>query len=322
MANQRISKVKQAAILSALCEGTPINAVSRMFSVGKHAVLRIIEETGEALSFYMRQNFRDVACKRLELDEQWQYVGIHGQRMSKLKKKQEPAKGDFWLWCGIDPDTKLVVSYLVARRDWNASEDFVRDLSERVVGNVQIATDQHRSYANHIRAYFGYEGYSYGTETKIFGEPGRFNPAGWSESRTNGIPPVVTAKREAVIGSPDLGSLTTSHIERCFLTVRQQLKRFQRQGLGYSKDLRMHKLAVSLHFGIYNLVRKHTTLGGKTPAQAAGIEADRWTLERVVEMTEAYWAPKIAAAKQAKAAARRMAEDAVFQKAMTESHNN
>jgi len=46
-----------------------------------------------------------------------------------------------------------------------------------------------------------------------------------------------------VVGSPDLGSLTTSHIERVFLTVRQELKRYQRKGLGYSKDLETHKLA-------------------------------------------------------------------------------
>jgi hypothetical protein len=36
---------------------------------------------------------------------------------------------------------------------------------------------RHRSYAAHIRAYFGYEGVSYGTETKVFGEPNNWNPA-------------------------------------------------------------------------------------------------------------------------------------------------
>lgn len=256
MANQRLFKDRQALVLSALCEGTPINAICRMFSVGKHSVLRVIEETGEAMGDYMYRTFRGLSVARLELDEQWQYVGIHGQRMTALEKKTEKSKGDFWLWCGIDADTKLVVGYHVGRRDWNASEDFVRDLSKRVVGPVQIATDNHRSYARHIRAYFNYEGMSHGTDTKIFGESGSFNPAGYEERRKNGIPRIVTCEREAVTGSPDLGSLTTSHIERCFLTVRQQLKRFQRQGLGYSKDLRMHKLAVSLHFGFYNLVRK------------------------------------------------------------------
>src|SRR6266403_4570939 len=73
--------------------------------------------------------------------------------------------------------------------------------------------------------------------------------------------------------------------------VRQELKRFQRKGLGYSKDLETHKLAVALHFGVYNFVRQHHTLG-TTPAVAAGLEEKPWSLEQVVEMTDAYWLRK------------------------------
>src|SRR5436190_20171817 len=98
-------------------------------------------------------------------------------------------------------------------------------------------------------------------------------------------------RRSVIIGSPDLESLTTSHLERAFLTVRQELKRFERKGLGYSKSLEMHKLAVAIHFGVYNFVRKHHTLG-TTPAVAAGLEEKSWDLEDVVEMTEAYWLTK------------------------------
>ena len=95
------------------------------------------------------------------------------------------------------------------------------------------------------------------------------------------------AERKAVVGSPDLESLTTAHIERAFLTVRQELKRYQRKGLGYSKDLETHKLAVALHFGVYNFVRKHATLG-TTPAVATGLEEKAWSLEQVVELTGQY----------------------------------
>jgi hypothetical protein len=87
------------------------------------------------------------------------------------------------------------------------------------------------------------------------------------------------------------------------LTVRQELKRFQRKGLGYSKDLATHKLAVALHLGVYNFVRKHTTLG-TTPAVAAGVELEPWGLEKVVEMT---------------AACVRRKEDAEFEKAFAEA---
>jgi len=54
----------------------------------------------------------------------------------------------------------------------------------------------------------------------------------------------------------------------------------------YSKSLEMHKLAVALHFGVYNFVRQHHTLG-TTPAVAAALEEKPWSLEQVIEMTEA-----------------------------------
>lgn len=298
-------------ILASLAEGTPINAVCRMFTVGKNGVLRIIEETGEALINYMLCEFRDLPCERVAMDEQWQYVGIHGQRMAK----KEAGRGDFWLWAAIDSDTKLLFSFLVGRRDWNTGEDFVRDAASRVRGPVQIATDPHRSYAAHIPAYFG-EGASYGTDKKIFSEGNEFKPEEFGKRRKNGVQKIVTSEREALMGNPNLATLTTSHIERFFLTMRQEVTRFTRLTLGYSKDLRMHKLATALHIGIYNLVRKHTSLDGQTPAQAAGVEEKRWTTADVVAMTEAYWAPKVEAEKKAKAAAKRLAEDAEFERAL------
>jgi hypothetical protein len=91
-----------------------------------------------------------------------------------------------------------------------------------------------------------------------------------------------------------LESLTTNHVERAFLTVRQELKRFERKTFGYSKSLDMHKLGAALHFGVYNFVRQHHTLG-TTPAVAAGLEEKPWSLEKVVETTRAYFQRKASA---------------------------
>jgi IS1 family transposase len=281
--NKRLSKEKQALVLAALCEGTPIRACARMFKVGKDTVHRVICETGEAFADYMDANFRDLPCIRIELDEQWQYVGCHAGRMLAPEKE----RGDFWLWAAIDADTKLVFSHRIGKRDRKTGVPFVEDVRARVKGAVQIATDNFPPYPFMIRGAFGYEGFSYGMETKIFGEPKLPDGTLARMGRNEGVRRMQTAKREAVIGSPDLGSLTTSHIERAFLTVRQELKRYQRKGLGYSKDLETHKHAVALFLGVYNLVRKHKTLG-TTPAVAAGVEYEAWDLERVVEMTEAF----------------------------------
>jgi IS1 family transposase len=197
MANKRLSKEKQALVLAALCEGTPINAVTRMFKTGKHAVLRVIRETGEAFVDHMDAHFRDLPCLRIEMDEQWQYVGCHAGRMVAPEKE----RGDFWLWACIDADTKLVFSHKIGKRDWWTGYSFVEDVRSRVAGPVQIATDNLPSYAFHIRT---------------------------------------------------------------------------------------HKLAVAIHFGVYNYVRRHHTLG-TTPAVAAGLEEKPWSLEQVVEMTAVYW---------------------------------
>ena len=298
MANKRLSKERQALVLASLCAGTPINAICRIYRADKAAVLRVIRETGEAFADYMDKELRDLPCARIEMDEQWQYVGCHAGRMMQKEK----GRGDFWLWACIDADTKLVFSHRVGKRSWIDGNLFVQDVRERVKGPVQIATDQLPAYPFHIRQHFGYEGYSYGTETKIFGEPMLPDGTLARLGRNEGVRKMQTAERKAVVGSPDLESLTTSHIERAFLTVRQELKRFQRKGLGYSKDLETHKLAVALHFGVYNFVRKHSTLK-TTPAVAAAVELEPWDLERVVEMTAEYTRGK---------------EDAVFAAAFAE----
>src|SRR5437660_12536501 len=270
-----------------------------MLHVGKHAVLRVVRETGEAFADYMDRNFRDLPCIRIEMDEQWQYVGCHAGRLPKDDKTE---RGDYWLWACIDADTKLVISHKVGKRDYWTGNTFVQDVSKRVRLPVQIATDNHRPYAFHIRQHFGYEGYNYGTETKIFGERLLSDGTLARLGKNEGVRRMQTAERKAVVGSPDLGSLTTSHVERAFLTVRQELKRFQRKGLGYSKTLDMHKAAVALHFGIYNFVRIHKTLE-TTPAVAAGVEYERWSLEQAVEMTAEY---------------HRQKEDAKFEEAFAE----
>src|SRR5438045_3433082 len=156
MPNNRLSKERQALVLASLCAGTPINAICRIYRTDKAAVLRVIRETGEAFADYMDKELRDLPCARIEMDEQWQYVGCHAGRMME----KENGRGDFWLWACIDADTKLIFSHRVGKRSWIDGWTFVRDVRERVSGPVQIATDQLRAYPFHIREHFGYEGFS------------------------------------------------------------------------------------------------------------------------------------------------------------------
>src|SRR5438552_7897476 len=115
MPNKRRSKEKQGLVLMALCEGVRIRAAARMYRVGKDAITRVIRETGEAFADYMDKELRDLPCLRIEMDEQWQYVGCHKGRMIR----KELGRGDFWLWACIDADTKLVFSHRIGKRNWS-----------------------------------------------------------------------------------------------------------------------------------------------------------------------------------------------------------
>ncbi len=50
----------------------------------------------------------------------------------------------------------------------------------------------------------------------------------------------------------------------------------------FSEKLENFEAAVALHFDYYNFVKRHTTLRA-TPAMAAGIERDFWTVGNLVE---------------------------------------
>lgn len=282
MANKRIDSSKRALILAALAEGMAINSICRMFKTGKHAVLRVIQETGEACEDWHNRHFRNLRVNRLELDEQWAYVHTHKERMTREERMQNPERGDCWLWASIDPDSKAIINWRSGKRTAKAARAFAGDLASRVLDRVQITSDQLQSYLYSIPAAFG-DRADYAQEHKLF-QKVRVDAPTWQTMRVN---PLVGVERKRITGNPDLHSSTVCHMERFFLTMRQGNKRCARKTLAYSKSWDNHALTASVHIFLYNLCRVHETLK-TTPAVKLGIVDRRWTLEDVVTMTEAH----------------------------------
>ena len=87
------------------------------------------------------------------------------------------------------------------------------------------------------------------------------------------------------------GSIATSYVERLNLSTRQGMKRMARLTLGFSKKEQNHVHAFALHAMHYNFCRTHGTLSKKarkptTPAMAAGLTAQPWTVEEVLARME------------------------------------
>jgi IS1 family transposase len=180
------------------------------------------------------------------------------------ERRGEPGIGDAWTWTALDPDTKLMCSWLVGERSPEDAEVFMADLAGRLTNRVQITTDGFPAYVSAIAAAFGSK-VDYAMLMKEYGsdpaEDRRFSP------------PVVLAETVRIIeGMPDPEKISTSYVERSNLTMRMGMRRMTRLTNGFSKKVENLSAAVALHFMYYNFARPHKTLGSKiTPAMAARI---------------------------------------------------
>lgn len=102
------------------------------------------------------------------------------------------------------------------------------------------------------------------------------------DARRYSPPAIVGIERNAVCGSPDEDRISTSHVERLNLSNRMANRRMTRLTNAHSKKWENHEAMLALWFCWYNWCRKHSTIK-TTPAVAAGIAAEPWSLEKLLQ---------------------------------------
>ena len=136
----RLSISKRTQILSCLVEGCSIRSTSRLTGASKAAILRLLSRVGPMCDKYHDRVMRNLSCKRLQLDEVWSFIRMKEKRVP-FDYKGELGYGDTWIWIALDPDTKLIPSYWIARRDAEDANAFANDLAWRLSERPQITTD-------------------------------------------------------------------------------------------------------------------------------------------------------------------------------------
>jgi IS1 family transposase len=272
----RLTTERRAQILGMMVEGNSIRAIVRMTGASKNTIVKLLEDAGEAFSAYQDRVFRDLPCKRLQLDEIWAFCYAKQRNVMFAKAAPEDA-GDLWTWVAIDAETKLVPSWRIGDRSGETATEFVCDLSKRLASRVQVTTDGLRSYVEAIEAGFGAE-VDYAQLIKLYGETphpaGRYSPA-----------QIQGTKTFCCTGKPDPRHISTSYVERQNLTMRMSMRRFTRLSNGFSKKAANHGHSVAIHFMHYNFVRIHQSLR-VTPAMAAGVTDKLWSISDMVRIIE------------------------------------
>ncbi len=272
----QLSTEERAKIVACLVEGNSIRATVRLTGAGKNTIARLLRSLGAACSEYQDKVFRNLKCKRIQVDEVWSFVGA--KEKNTVAEKKEQGWGDCWTWTAICADSKLIPCWFVGIRDGSAAYHFCHDLAERLASRVQLTSDGHRAYINAVEDAFGSE-IDYAMLVKIYGNASEGGEVRYSPAQCMG------ARKAVISGRPDRKHISTSFAERQNLTMRMSMRRFTRLTNGFSKKLEQHENALALYFMFYNFARVHQSLR-VTPAMEAGVSDHVWTIEEIVGLLD------------------------------------
>jgi IS1 family transposase len=209
----------------------------------------------------------------LKFDEIWGFIGKKQANVRTTDNRYEV--GDVWTFLAIDPETKLMPSFIVGKRDKYHATAFMDDLASRLKNRIQLSSDALNAYADAVECAFGAD-VDYAQIVKEYSAPLAEEQRRYSPAK------LVAVYKESVNGDPVSKLVSTSMIERANLTVRTHCKRLARLTLAFSKKLENFKAAIALHLAYYNFVKFHGTLRC-TPAMAAGVEKSAWTVHDLVD---------------------------------------
>lgn len=208
------------------------------------------------------------------MDEIWSFVAKKNKNVTAADDWTQV--GDQYTFVALDPDTKLIPSYLVGKRTAYTAMQFMDDLSSRLRNRVQISSDGFLPYVHAVEHAFGHNGVDYGQVVKEYAETpagrGRYSP-----------PRVVSIEKDDVMGWPNLELVSTSLVERQNLTIRTHCRRLTRLALGFSKKLENFTASMDLYFAYYNFVRQHRTIRC-TPAMEARVLPSALTVADLVDI--------------------------------------
>lgn len=274
----KLDHAARARILHLLCEGNSIRATTRLTGASKKAVSKLLVDAGQAAAWYQDRVFRNLTCKRVQVDEIWAFVYAKQKNVATARAAPDGA-GDVWTWTAIDAETKLIPSWYVGGRDAECASVFMNDLASRLSNRVQLTSDGHKAYLEAVEGAFGAD-VDYAMLIKLYGNSPESAKGRYSPAECTG------AKKEPITGTPAPEHISTSYSERSNLTVRMHTRRFTRLTNAFSKKVENHAHSVALFAMYYNFVKLHRTLR-MTPAMAAGVTGRLWEIGDVVDVLEA-----------------------------------
>ena len=217
--------------------------------------------------------------------------------------------GNAWIMIAFDPVNKVVMAFVVGKRNQKEIDLLIRTVKERTDSSTpHFTSDELDLYEKAIlRVYGTRKGIKQVEVSPERKAPKRLPLPDLIYTRVVktrvgrrvvGVDTEVVfgekdAAMEAIAHSPVSSHINTAFIERNNLTIRERNRRLTRKTLGFSKRKKLLISSLNIYFGISHFVKTHKGLmtridqnGRKwmhrTPMMAAGITDHAWTLSELI----------------------------------------
>lgn len=201
-----------------------------------------------------------------------------------------------WVWVAFDPEHKVVLAHVVGERKQKSANKLLKQVKQRVDDAPSFCSDGLKFYKSALLKHYGHTVTF--PRTGLRGRPRlptlvpdeKLQYAQVIKHRQKGH--LVEVEKKQIFGE-DTGraSISTTFIERCNLTLRQENKRLTRKTLGFSKCKHRLDGHMTLYFANYNFCRPHGSLrhldaSGRvrkwTPLRELGITDKNWSLKELL----------------------------------------
>ena len=267
-------KEKRRLILKLHIEGISMRSIERTVGVSINTITKLLIDAGRVCADFHDMTVRNVNSTRVQCDEIWSFCYAKQENVPTAKAAPDRA-GDVWTWTALDADSKLIISYLLGGRDSGYALEFLDDVAKRLANRVQLKTDGHKAYLYAVEEAFAGE-VDYAQLVKIYCDaPAQDHDRKYSTTECIGT------RKTDILGNPDPRYISTSFVERQYLTTRMSMRRFARLTNAFSKKLQNHVYSTAIYVVYYNWCRKHKSLS-MTPAQKAGLTNEGTSTNRSI----------------------------------------
>lgn len=282
----------QRAIQQGL-EGLCPEAIARVERVHPTTVQRWVDLACLQAKAADQEVITEVSTQNVELDELYSFAG---EKHPDEQESDLDEVGQHWTHVAMARESRLMLEVVVGPRTQESATKLVEGAANRLAPGCWPlwSSDGWELYLFALTLVFAVlihfikgKGPGRPKESQVVPDP-RVRYGQVVKQRAGRR--LVSVTRRVVFGVAELiplKQISTSLLERLNGTIRQHVAPLHRKTRSFAKCRTALDTQTQLFKSYYNLCRKHGTLKGKTPAQAAGLSDHCWTLRELLTFNAA-----------------------------------